>query len=81
MRDPFIDVCKGVSHPWGLISVIPLVTIGSIREGITDGFRSIIHPWANLERQVAQEKFLEDSMSIHLANYLIHLSTLTRHTL
>ena len=36
MSDPFIDVCKGLSHPWGLISVIPLVTMGSTREGIGD---------------------------------------------
>ncbi len=53
MRDPFIDVFKGVSHLWGLISVIPLVTIGSIREGIGDFLRSLIHPWANSESQVA----------------------------
>ena len=81
MRDPFIDVCKGVSHPRGLISVIPLVTIGSTREWIGDFLKYLTHPWANSERQVAQEKFLEDSMSNHLENCPKHLSILAHHIL
>jgi len=55
-----------------LISVIPLIVLGS-------NWRlhwSFTHPWANSERQVSRVKFLEDSMIIHLANCLCHLSIL-----
>ena len=77
MGDPFIDVCKGVSNPWGFIGVIPLVTIGSKRDGNWRWFpNSLGHPWANSERQVAQEKFLEDSISNQLTNCLRNLSIL-----
>ncbi len=38
MGDPFIDVCKGVSHPWDLMSAIPLVELVPQERGIGDGF-------------------------------------------
>ena len=41
---------------------------------------SLTHPWANAERQVSQEKFLEDYMIFHLANWPCHLSTLAHRT-
>jgi len=82
MGVPFIDVCKSVSHPWGLLRVIPLVKIGSKREGNWIWFpNSLGHPWENSERQVAQKKFLEDSMSNQLKNCPENLSILTHHTL
>ena len=58
-----------------LISVIPLVVLGSTWRFLG----SLTHPWVNSERQVSYEKFLEDSMSIHLEKCLEHLSNLAHH--
>jgi len=59
-----------------LISVIPLIVLSS-----TWRFHwSLTHCWENPERQMSHEKFLEDSMIIHLANCPYHLSILAHHT-
>jgi len=52
-----------------MMNAIPFVEISSTREGNWRWFPSSFgHPWASSQRQVAQEKFLEDSMSNQLRN-------------
>jgi len=65
----------------GMMNAIPFFEISSTREGSWSWFPSSLgHPWANSERQVAQEKFLEDSMSNQLTNCLGNMSNLAHHT-
>jgi len=54
MGDPFIDDCKRVSHQWRMMTAIPFVENGSMREGNWRWFPSSLgHPWVNSKRQVA----------------------------
>jgi len=65
----------------GMMNFITFIEISSIRDKNWRWFPSSLgHPLPNSERQVAQEKLLEDSMSKQLTNYPEILSILTHRT-
>ena len=76
MRDPYIDVCKGGESAFEIWLVSSLwyflIPLGD--------WWSLTHPCSNSERQVSQERFLEDSMLLHLADWPYHLSLLVNRT-